>query len=213
MINSPGIYAVLSRSLSESALYYETIIHSQSAKDISYSKGIEGQATINDVSWLLEKTRFNIDLFHKLCHDFNLKFDQQVNKMSQGQQSLFNFCFTCAIQAKYYLFEELFSHLDAVAIKKVKQTLNYLIDQGAIILVTSNFLEELETCVSHLIVIKEQKQESIVSIEDLSYMTLNDESNEALGSKNRLGKDVYLHKGEAQTYEVSLREYYEILFE
>lgn len=211
-IDKPGIYAVLSTSLNESAKFYETFINGENPKEISYVKSIECSTTINNVSWLLTNTRFNHDIFHALCHDFNLKFDQQVSKMSQGEQCIFTFCFTTAIKAKYYLYDEVFSHLDSVSIKKVKQTLNYLSEQGAIVFVTSNFLEELETSASHMIIIKEQKQISILSIEELSYMTLNEDVDGALGTKTLLRKDVYLHKSDRQTNEVNLRDYYEILF-
>lgn len=101
--------------------------------------------------------KFDIEKMHQLLEDFNLDENQNLNKMSHGQQKKFIIAFALSTNCKILLLDEPTNGLDIPSKKIFRKVLVNAVDENQLVIISTHQVKDVETVIDKIVQIDNGK--------------------------------------------------------
>lgn len=102
-------------------------------------------------------TKFNVEKMHQLLKDFNLDENENLKKISHGQQKKFIIAFALSTNCKILLLDEPTNGLDIPSKKIFRKVLVNAVDENQLVIISTHQVKDVETVIDKIVQIDNGK--------------------------------------------------------
>lgn len=110
---------------------------------------------------------FSLEVYKKMIAEMGLDLKDRVRKISTGMEAKVRLAAALSRKAKLYLLDEPLNGIDLIARDKIVSTILSVADEDVTIVVSSHLVEELESVVDGVIMIKNGKNVLVGDADDI----------------------------------------------
>ncbi len=153
-------------------LYKGSPIGVESKKEVSYMPTEDyfyPYMTVEDVGKYYQDffADFSFDTYKEMVADMGVSLQDRVTKISSGMAAKVRLAAALSRKAKLYLLDEPLNGIDLIARDKIVSTILSVADEDVTIVVSSHLVEELESVVDGVIMIKNGKNILVGDADDI----------------------------------------------
>lgn len=153
-------------------LYKGQPIGVESKKEVSYMPTEDyfyPYMTVEDVGKYYQDffADFRIDTYKEMVEDMGVSLQDKITKISSGMAAKVRLAAALSRKAKLYLLDEPLNGIDLIARDKIMATILKAADEDVTIVISSHLVEELESVVDGVIMIKNGKNVLVGDADDM----------------------------------------------
>lgn len=155
-----------------SVLYKGQPIGVESKKEVSYMPTEDyfyPYMTVEDVGKYYKDffADFRVDTYKEMVENMGVSLQDKITKISSGMAAKVRLAAALSRKAKLYLLDEPLNGIDLIARDKIVSTILSVADEDVTIVVSSHLVEELESVVDGVIMIKNGKNVLVGDADDI----------------------------------------------